>query len=189
MTGRLLYISTNGLPTPSHLPSGSIHGARNSCQRIGHPRSAKSSNPTRQPPSVNVALTVLHVVRAWDLATPILDADAGQRPVLLHSFSPRGLNGQPWKRWNAWFSFRASRLTHADPALVELITGLPTDRLLIESDAHPDNHSIGGAQAQVNRCLSDSVRAIAAILQKDPAEIESRTDANFALWCAACREA
>ncbi len=131
---------------------------------------------------------VLHVVRAWDLAAPILERHAGRSPVLLHAFSPRGLQGQPWTRWNAWFSFRAESLTHPSAPLAELIRSLPADRLLIESDAHPANPSDENCLEQVNTRLRTSLSSLASLLGNTPEEIEARTDANFALWCAACRE-
>ena len=131
---------------------------------------------------------VLHVVRAWDLAAPVLDANAGQRPVLLHAFSPRGLLNQDWTRWNAWFSFRAESLARPSAALAELIGTLPPDRLLIESDIHPTSASDATCWDQANSRLDASLNSLASLLGKAPEEIEARTDANFALWCAACRE-
>ena len=131
---------------------------------------------------------VLHVVRAWDLAAPVLDAHAKQRPVLLHAFSPRGLMNQRWTRWNAWFSFRAESLARPSAALEELIGTLPPDRLLIESDIHPTSASDAKYWDQATSRLDASLNSLASILRTTPEEIEARTDANFALWCAACRE-
>lgn len=131
---------------------------------------------------------VLHIVRSWDLAAPLLNGDAGQSPILLHAFSPRGLVGKPWSRWNAWFSFSAETLAHPSPALVQLILSLPPDRLLIESDTHPSSAFAGTYWDQANSRLDASVNGLAAIFGTASEEIEARTDANFALWCAACRE-
>lgn len=131
---------------------------------------------------------VLHVVRAWDLAAPILNTHSNQMPVLLHAFSPRGLTGQPWKRWNAWFSFRSETLALPTSATADLIKSVPPDRLLIESDIHPSNTPGRTHWERAKSRLVDSVSSLASILGKAPEEIEARTDANFTLWCAACRE-
>jgi hypothetical protein len=60
--------------------------------------------------------------------------------------------------------------------------------LLIESDIHPTSASDATCWDQANSRLDASLNSLASLLGKAPEEIEARTDANFALWCAACRE-
>ena len=132
---------------------------------------------------------VLHVVNAWDIAIPMLERVPPHIPLLLHAFAPKGVSGAPWKRWNAWFSFRTQSLVRKNPALTALIQTLPANRLLIESDACPPlPDTCGNLEEAVCQPLQLGVLALAEMLGSSPQEIETSTDHNFALWCSACRE-
>ena len=89
---------------------------------------------------------VLHGARVWPILLRILEPWADKIPAwMLHgvNFSVETLNLPFFKKANVWFSVGGGLLAPAAKTLPNLVTRIPYNRLLVETDS-PDRFPVGG---------------------------------------------